>query len=113
MTGEWRCSDDAALARAVAGALAEMGVAGVAVALDSPADPGGWRPLRPRTTDLPGTILDALRRAGEGGGVEIVCLDRPLLIEVRAGRWRWACEDGEVATQLRALRADTVGEGGA
>lgn len=77
-----------AQARAVAGRLAELGCGALALV-----DGAGWRRLGPRETDLPGVIVGA---ASAGGG-ELVCLDRPLRIEIGPTDLRWCTTDPALA----------------
>ncbi|MEC9373971.1 MAG: hypothetical protein VYC34_09010, partial [Planctomycetota bacterium] len=80
-----RAEDARALAVMIAGALAEMGVSRVAIVESG----GGWRQFEARRTDLPGVIAEALQR----GEVEVLALDRPLRMVVRADGMDWETGD--------------------
>lgn len=89
---------------ALAGAIAEMGVRRVALA---PGAAGGWVELGARDTDLPGALLAALARAGEGEGAEVFCLDRPLRFEFGRERCVWLAGDALAAQEFGRVRTDS------
>ena len=81
-------------AAALSGALAECSVGALALV-----DHEGWVEFEPRTTDLPGVILEALER----GGADLLALDRALRIELRPDGFSWATDDEDAAARLGAL----------
>ncbi len=80
---------------ALAGALAERGVAALALS-----ESGGWTTLSARITDLPGLVGSAWV-AGEAA--ELVALDRSLRVEIGPDGLTWFTTDGPLADALAPL----------
>lgn len=85
----------------LAGRLAELGVARLALA-----DDAGWRELLPRGADLPGIILRAYgpSRPGDDGDPptppELIGLDRPVSVTLSRGALRFVTTDATIADAL-------------
>ncbi len=83
-------------ASALAGLLAEMGIADLAIADDQ-----GWVRLAPRETDLPGVLMDV----APSGRAELMALDRSLRVEIRPDGLRWFTGPGPLADALLSISA--------
>lgn len=95
-SGRIRIDGDALPAAcALAGALAERGVAALALS-----ESGGWTTLGARATDLPGLLASAWV-AGEPA--ELTALDRALRVEIGPDALTWFTTDGQLADALAPL----------
>lgn len=85
----------------LAGRLAELGVARLALA-----DDAGWRELLPRDADLPGIILRALGTSRPADATnpptppELIGLDRPVSVTLSHGALRFVTTDAAIADAL-------------
>ena len=80
---------------ALAGALAERGIAPLALSEGT-----GWRELPARATDLPGLIREI---ASSGESAELVALERVIRVEITPDGLRWFTTDGPLADALAPL----------
>lgn len=91
-----RADDDASGgACALAGALAERGIAPLAISEGT-----GWTELPARATDLPGLIREIV---SSGESAELVALDRAIRVEIAPDGLRWFTTDGPLADALALL----------
>lgn len=80
---------------ALAGALAERGIAPLALSEGT-----GWTELPARKTDLPGLIAEVL---ASGESAELVALDRAIRVEIGSSGLHWFTTDGPLADALALL----------
>lgn len=95
--GEWGVSDVDAAGVALAGAMAELGVATLLLVTSD----AGWRRLATRETDLPGALREAVAR----GGAELLGEDVALRITIDAARVAWSTDREQIHRHL----ADRLG----